>query len=70
MNGSRITTDILVAGYIRDIAKEYKLLIPNAINGVCFAYFYQWNKKFPMDHVETNGQEVQLRINIWMSYYE
>ena len=38
-NGKRITTDILVCGYIADVSKQYQLLIPDEIKRTCFVYW-------------------------------
>ena len=56
--GKRIKTDILVYGYIRDINKKFKLLIPDDINKICFEYWLitvcdEWDKHYlSSEHVE------------------
>ena len=63
--GKRIKTDILVSGGIRDIAKEYKLLIPHDINGICFDYWLikecdHWDKSRLAVNAVIDGQIVKL----------
>ena len=60
-NGDRIKTDILVVGYIRNISKECKLLIPVEITSICFDYWLikfcdVWNKQFLAENAVINGQ--------------
>ena len=59
--GERISTDILVAGYIREVTTNYKLFIPHDISGICFEYWLiqvsdEWDKEFIADHIQINGQ--------------
>lgn len=64
-HGNRIKTDILVTGFIRQIGKEYKLLIPEDINGICFQYWFikvsdEWDKEFSSQNVKFDCQSVKL----------
>ena len=64
--GKRIKTDILVSGWIRNIAKQNKLLIPQDINGICFEYWLlkecdHWDKSRLAINTEIDEQIVKLR---------
>ena len=72
-NGKRIETNILVSGYIRNVGKEYKLLIPQDINSVCFDYWLikvcdEWDTKYAPEN-EINGQIIQLKRERLLSVY-
>lgn len=64
-DGQRIVTDILVAGYIRNISKQYNLAIPHDINGICFEFWIirvsdEWDQSLIGKHIKIDGQLVQL----------
>ena len=63
-NGKRITTDILVCGYIADVCKQYQLLIPDEIKRICFAY---WITLIQMESKieQMLGKEDQYNDNFW-----
>ena len=72
--GTRIRTDILVSGYIRDIGKEYKLLIPKDINGICLKYWLikicdEWDKEFSSENITIDGQKAQCKKQALTSAY-
>ena len=59
--GNRIETDILVAGYIRNVASEYNLSIPEDINGICFLFWLikvcdEWDRKSSAESIKIDGQ--------------
>ena len=72
--GKRIDTDILVAGYIRDCNKDYKLLIPEDINAICFVFWFikvsdEWDRQYLAKNVEINGQIVHTETSQMVSIY-
>ena len=60
-NGKRITTDILVCGYIADVCKKYQLLIPDEIKRICFAYWVT------IIQMESKIEQINAAL---MRYYE
>ena len=61
--GNRIKTDILVSGYIKELTKEYELLIPSPIIDICFLFWFikvcdEWDKEASADSIEIDGQMV------------
>ena len=63
-DGKRIKTDILVAGYVRNIGKSCRLLIPDDINKICFKFWLitvcdEWDKKLSSNRVEIDGQIIK-----------
>ena len=69
--GSRIKTDILTNGYIRqNIEEKVKLLIPSEIKQLCFKYWFinvcdEWDKQFSNKAYEINGQCIKLVKNVY-----
>ena len=64
--GIRIKTNILVSGYIRQLAKEYDLFIPEDIRSICFEYWLikandEWDTKYIARSVEINDETVTCR---------
>ena len=62
LNGKRITTNILVYGYITDIGKEYQLLISDDIKRICFTY---WLTK-----IEMESSKIEKLNTAVMRYYK
>ena len=72
--GQRIKTDILVAGYIKMVTKEYKLLIPNDIIRICFVHWLikvcdSWDTHYIADTIEIDGQIVKVKEKGFASVY-
>ena len=65
-DGNRITTDILVEGYIRENAKKYNVLIPLDINTICFLFWLikicdEWDKEFLAEGVDLDGEVIKYK---------
>ena len=73
-DGKRIKTDVLVAGYIRNLSKKYEFLIPGDINGICFKYWLitvcdEWDKELSSDRAEINNQTITSKVTEFASMY-
>ena len=68
-NGSRIKTDILTSGYLRqDIEKKFKILIPTEIKGLCFEYWFikicdEWDKSYHAENPDVVQFDGPIAIN-------
>ena len=72
--GKRIKTDILVSGYVRNMGKNYELLIPEPIKDMCFLFWLikvcdEWDKESSSKGIKIDGQIVVKTGSTTQSIY-
>ena len=66
--GERITTDILVSGYIKNVVKECNLLIADEIRAICYVFWLikacdEWDKDSSTEYIKIDRFKVQTTKN-------